>query len=464
MDNNRNVELLEKEPIGKLLVKFSLPAIIGMLVMASYNVVDRLFVGNGVGTMAISGITITFPLIIIVLGFGMLVGIGSTALVSIKLGEKKNEEAEQIIGTALVMSFIVSALIMIIGYSFMEPMLIAFGGSGEVLVYAKSYLTIILIGIPFQQVSFAMNAIIRGQGDPKQAMLTMLIGAGLNIALNPLFIFVFHWGIQGSAIATVISQFVSCSWVLYYFVAKKSYVKLHLHNIRLNYSVLPGILAIGMSPFIMQIAGSVINIIINNELAEYGGDIAIAAMGIGYSLIMMIFMPIFGINQGIQPIVGYNYGAKNFDRVRETLKLGIISASSFCIFGFIVIMIFAESIMGLFSGGDQQLIDIGAHGIRIFTLTLPIIGFQIISISYFQAVGKPKQSLILTLTRNGGLVIPLLFILPRIFLLDGIWMTTPISDFLSSILAAIFLLSEMKRLKNRHIESSASLSHAYYSE
>jgi len=441
---------LEKETIGKLLFQFSLPAITGMIVMASYNVVDRLFVGRGVGPLAISGIAITFPIIIAFMGFGMLVGVGAAAMVSIKLGEKKIQEAEIILGNAFTLSIIIALVITGLCYLFLEPLLRLLGGSGEVLTYAVDFSKIVLISAVFQSIAFTLNNIIRGEGNPKMAMATMIIGAILNIILNPIFIFGFHWGIQGSAWATVISQFVSSLWVMLYFFGKKSHVRFHYKYLKLQKEFVLKIFSIGISPFAMQIGSSIVILVFNKLLASYGGDLAIAAMGIAISVLNFVLMPVFGINQGIQPIIGYNFGAKLYPRVRRVLKLAMIAATIICTAGFFVVLIFSESIIGLFCKNDPELVNIGGRGMRILFLMLPIAGFQIVNSAYFQAVGKAKQSVMLTLNRQFLFLIPMLLIFPRFFQLDGIWFAMPASDVAASLLSLFFFYRE-RRIMNEAI-------------
>lgn len=438
---------LEKEKLGKLIFEFSLPAIIGMLVMASYNIVDRIFVGRGVGTLAISGIAITFPALIIFMAFSMLVGIGAAAVISIRLGEKNIKEAEEILGNSLTLAVIISTIIVLIFYIFLDPILVAFGGTGEVFQYAKDFSLVMLVGGVFQMVSFTMNNIIRGEGNPKMAMTTMIIGAVLNMILNPIFIFGLHWGIRGSAWATVISQLVSATWVLAYFFGKKSHVHFHFRNLALKKNIVKNIFSIGISPFTMQIGASIVIIIFNKSLEHYGGDLAIASMAICNAVAMFIVMPIFGINQGIQPIIGYNFGAKLYHRVKRVFELAVSASTIICIVGFFVVMLFSEEIVSFFSKGDKELIEIGAKALRIYLFMLPLIGYQIVNGAYFQSVGKPKQAMILTITRQLLILIPALLILPHFFQLDGIWIAVPVSDGSSAILSGIFLINEMRHLK-----------------
>lgn len=437
---------LGEESIGKLLFKFSLPAIIGMLVNGLYNMVDRIFIGRGVGSLALSGLAAGFPLSIINMAFGMLVGIGSSAMISIKLGEKDKDSAEKILGNALVLNIILSLMFTTFGLLFLDKLLIIFGASGETLGYARDYMKYIIGGAVLQNIGFGMNNIIRSSGSPRTAMATMLIGAIINTILDPIFIFIFDMGVQGAAIATIISQGISSIWVLAHFISGRSTLKFHKENFKLRLETIKHILAIGMSPFAMQIASSVVITIYNKSLLTYGGNLAVAAMGVINSIIMLFFMPIFGINQGVQPIIGYNYGAKNYARVKKALKLAILAAMSIATVGFIIIQSFPRELIGLFNKNDIQLIEIGARGIRIDMMFLPIIGFQIVSSNYFQAIGKAKISIILSLSRQVLILIPILIIIPPIFKLDGVWASAPISDLLSVILTGIFLYKDIKNL------------------
>lgn len=449
-------KLLGEERVGKLLLKFSIPAIIGMLVNALYNIVDRIFIGNGVGSLGIAGITVSFPIMIILMAFGMLVGLGANALISIRLGEDKKDEAELILGNATVLLIGILLIISILGLIFLEPLLRLFGASQDALPFAKNYLSIILFGAVFQGIGFGMNNFIRGEGNPKIAMLTMLIGAITNIILDPIFIFVLDLGIRGAAFATIISQGISSAWVLYYFLGGKSLLKIRRKNLRLRLNIVGGIFAIGSAPFLMQVAASGITALLNNQLLFYGGDIAIAAFGAINSVTMLVLMPIFGINQGAQPIIGFNYGAKKFDRVKKTLKLAIFSATFIVTLGFIGTRLIPYHLAALFNRDDQEFIKFAVDGMRIFLFMLPIIGFQIVSSNYFQAVGKPKQAMFLSLSRQVLVLIPALLILPRFFGLNGVWAAGPVADVCSSLLTGSFLLYELKRLDDKHVSEVKS--------
>lgn len=445
---------LGEESIPRLLWTFSLPAIVGMMAQALYNVVDRIFIGQAVGKLGIAGISVSFPFMLILLAFGMLIGFGATALVSIRLGERNKEEAERVLGAAVLLLVILSAALTVAGLVFLDPLLRLFGASPEVLPYAHDYLKIIVLGSIVQVFGFGLNAIIRGEGNPRIAMLTLLIGVLLNIVLAPIFIFVFGWGMQGAALATVISQTVSAVWVLAYFLSGKSHLRLHAKNLRFAWPLARTILAVGSPPFAMQMVASVMNSVMNNQLGKYGGDLAISVMGIIYAVVMVVAMPIFGINQGAQPIIGFNYGAQRFDRVKKALLTAILGATAITVLGFTVTMLFPSQVIRLFERGDADLHVLGSHAMRISLMMLPLIGFQVISASYFQAVGKPKHAMFLMLSRQVLLLIPALLILPQFFGLDGIWYAMPVADLGSSLLTGFWLMVELRHLDFRHMETT----------
>lgn len=447
MDNSKQLGELK---ISKLIFKFSVPAIIGMLVNALYNVVDRIFIGHGVGSLGIGGTTIAFPFMLIMMAFSMLIGVGGNSLVSIRLGQNRKEEAEGIFGNALVLLISTSLILTIIGLIALDPFLRLLGASDQILPYARDYMQIILIGGVFQSVGMGMNNFIRSEGNPKMAMLTMLIGALINTVLDPIFIFVFHWGMRGAALATIIAQAVSAVWVLAYFLQGKSLLKIQLKYLKLKPAYIGSIFALGAAPFAMQIAASVLNVIMNTSLATYGGDVAISGMGIVNSITTLMIMPIFGINQGVQPIIGYNYGAKKYDRVKEAYKLAVLFATVIVVIGWIVTRIFPEQLVYLFNDKDTELISFGTFAIKRFLIFLPIIGFQIVSSNYFQAIGKPTHSALLGLSRQILVLIPALIILPKFFGLNGILSAGPLADIISSVVTGTFIFIEMRRLDAHH--------------
>lgn len=436
---------LGEEKISKLLWEFSLPAITGMVVNALYNVVDSVFVGHGVGEIGLAAVTIAFPIMTILMGFGMLVGVGASAEVSLRLGAHKHEEAEKILGNAVTLATILSLALTVGILLFLDPILISLGAQETVLPYARDFTRIILLGSIFMYIGFGLNSVVRAEGNPKTAMITILISAGLNIVLNPLFIFTFKLGISGSALATVLSQAVSALWVLIYFCGKKSVLKLRLANLILDKDIVKSIFKIGMSPFLMQMGASVVTVLFNYSLLEHGGEFAVASIGVINRVAMLMLMPIFGLSQGVQPIIGYNYGARNYTRVKKALKMAVYAATIFSAVGFLLVQIFDRQIMMLFND-NPELINMGAQGMRIYLCMLPVIGFQIIGANYFQAVGKARYAIILSMSRQLILLIPLILILPGIFGLTGAWMASPIADLAAALLTGFFLHKEIRKL------------------
>lgn len=436
---------METGTIPSLLLKFSLPAIVGLLVNALYNIVDSIFIGRGVGSLGLAGVTVCFPIMTTFIAVVMLVSMGATALISIRLGQKRGEEAEQIIGNALLLFVVIGVSLTILSLAFLEPILLFFGASPEVLPYAADYMRVISYGSLFVAIGVGMNNFIRAEGNPKIAMVTMLIGTVTNIVLDYLFIFIFHWGIKGAAAATVISYGVTSTWVLYHFLAGKSTLKIRRKNLQLNSIIVKGILAIGFPSFVLQVTGSIQHLILNRSLVHYGGDLALAAIGIIMSVVTFLVMPAMGISQGSQPIIGFNLGAQKFKRVKNTLTLSIFSATAIVTLGFIISKIWPAQIMGMFTE-NSELIELGSHGMGIFFMLLPLVGMQMISSSYFQAVGKPTQATILGLSRQVFIFIPLLIILPHYWGLEGVWWSSPFSDLGAFVLTGLWLWHELRHL------------------
>lgn len=441
---------LGEEKISKLLMEFSIPAIIGMVVNTLYNIVDRMYIGNikDIGGLALTGVGITMPIMTIIMAFGMLIGIGASARISLKLGEHKREEAEKHLGNAFTLIIIASVLITIIGLVFMHKILGLFGASADTEVYAREYMQIIFFGTIFNMLSFGLNHSIRSDGSPKIAMLSMLIGAGTNIILDPIFIFVFGMGVRGAAIATVISQIVSTIWILYYFTKGKSNLKIKREYLSLDKAIVLSIFSIGVSPFSMQIAQSIVQVLANNALKTYGGDLAIGAMTIINSVAMIFMMPIFGLNQGSQPIIGYNYGAEKYKRVKQAVKSATIVATIIVSIGWIITQAAPHLLISIFNR-DEQLVGIASTGMRIFLFMLPVVGAQVISSNYFQSIGKAKISMFLSLLRQVILLIPCLIILPKIFGLTGVWLAGAVADGLSSLITLIIFFMSVRKLKDK---------------
>ncbi len=440
-----NEAAMRSERIGRLLWRFSVPAIAGLLVSTLYNIVDRVFVGRGVGTEALAAATVAFPIMMILGAISVLISIGATALISIRLGERRIEDAERIAGNATTILVLVPVLLTVIYLVFARPILVLFGASPQVLPYAMDFMRIIMFGSVFFSISFGMNNFIRAEGSPRFAMLTQVIGAVINGVLNYVFIFRMGMGIKGSALATVLGQAISAGWVLSYFFTKHSAVRIRLRNLRPIPAILSRIVTLGFAPFAMQIMGSFMQLILNQTLKAYGGDLGISAVGIMMSIAMLAFMPVIGISQGAQPLIGYNYGARQYGRVRETLRKSVFAGTLVVLAGYLAMRFWPGAIVGLFTK-DIALRNLASHALLVFFSFMPIMAFQVICSGYFQAVGKPVQATLLGLSRQLLIFMPLLLILPRIWGIEGVWRTAPIADVLSAIVTGVFIYLEMKRL------------------
>lgn len=439
---------LENDSVFSLILHFSIPAVIGSFVTALYNLVDRFYIGklNASNSDALTGIGLVNPISTVIIAFSVLIGIGASSNISLKLGEKDNTTAEKILGNSFFLIIIFSLLITLLGLFFNDPILIALGSTESSHNFAKSYMNVILIGTAFNMFSTALNHTIRASGNALRATSTILIGGVLNIVLDPLFIFYFKLGVEGAAIATVISQFVSSLWVLAYFLRGKSPLKLRFNLILPNIKIILLIVSIGIAPFIMQASTSIVNIVVNNILKIHGGTPAIGAMTVISSISFLFLMPVLGISQGIQPITGFNYGAKKYDRVKKTLNLGIIISSISVILVFIVIQLYPSQIIKLFNQ-DPDLIKYGTSGLRIYNLMMPLLGFQLLTAHFFQNIKKAGYSLLLTLLRQFVFLLPLYFILPKYFGINGVWIATPIADFATIVITLILYLREIHKLK-----------------
>lgn len=454
---NKGQQILGTEPIGKLLIKYSVPAIIGMMVNALYNVVDRMFIGNipGVGPMAITGLGVTMPIMTIILAFGMLIGIGATTNISIKLGQGKREEAEHIVGNSITLALIIGIILTVVGTIFSDSILKVFGASESTLIYAKSYMSIILLGTIFSISAMVFNNIIRGDGNPKLSAIIMAAGCATNIVLDAVLIFGFNMGIQGAALATIASQGLTAIWGFSYYLKGKSNLKFKKTSLKLDMNIVKMIFAIGSAPFAMQLATSLVQVISNNALRTYGSDLAIGAMATISSIVMIFLMPSFGLVQGMQPIVGFNYGAKNYDRAIKTFKLSLLSSSVFFIVGALLIQFVPQVLVGMFNR-DPQLMDITVNGLRKYAFALPIIGISIVGTNYIQSSGKAKIAMVLSLLRQVILLVPMILILPKFFGLNGVWYSQPVADFLATAITAYVLVKELRSYKQND-ESKESI-------
>lgn len=437
---------LEHEKISRLLLHYAIPAIIGTMVNALYNIVDRVFIGQGVGPLAISGLTLTFPILLFLQAFGMLIGAGAATRVSIYLGRKEKDLADNVLGNALTLTFLFSALTIIPGMIYMEELLVWFGGSEQTIPYAVDYLYISIPGNLLATLSFGFNAVMRASGYPRKAMVTMVIGALLNVILDPIFIFWFDMGIRGAAIATAISMAVSTVFVMHHFLSKGSLIRFQKRYFRLSSPIVCSILSIGVSPFAMLLAGSMVTVMMNQALKQNGGDLAIGASGIITSVAMLLVMLILGIAQGMQPIVGFNYGAGHYKRALDTLKLVIITSTCITGTGFLCSLLFPEVIVRAFTN-DAELCAISANGLRLILLAFMVVGSQISISQYFQSIGVAWKAMFLSLSRQCLFLIPAILMLPPFLGLNGVWLAGPFSDLLAALVAWLFLFDHVKNVK-----------------
>ena len=440
--------------IGPLLVRYSVPAIVGMLVNALYNVVDRMFIGYGVGPQGIAAVTISFPLMMAMVSFSILVGVGANTLFSIRMGEGRRDEAERILGNAFGLLFFVPLAASLVGLAYLDPLLRLMGAGDALLPYARDYARVVLYGIALSTTGHGLSHFIRSDGRPKISMAAMLIGAGANAILDPLFIFTFGWGMQGAAWATVIAQGLSFAWCFGYFLLPGAGTRLRRSCLRLEFRRIVGpLLAIGFAPFAMNLANSLLNVILNRGLGQYGGDDAIAVMGILSAFMSIIFMPIFGLGQGAQPLMGYNYGARKYGRVRLLFWTSAAVATVFMILGGAVSQLFPVPILRLFVAADSNLIPLGTQALRIFTLAFPIIGFPIMGGQFFQAIGKPVPATLIALSRQILLFIPFILVFPLFWGLPGIYAAAPASDVLTTLIALPLVLRQLRKLRRRETET-----------
>jgi len=441
-----------KEPIGRLLLSFSIPAIIGMLVNALYNIVDRIYLGHGIDPLAIAGVGVVMPITMIIMACSMLVGIGANSLFAIRMGERRHDEVEKIMGHAFVLLFLLPAACIVVVLIFMEPILRdIMKVDGKVYEYAETYLRITLYGAVFAAMSPGITHFIRSDGHPKTSMMVQIIGAVLNIILDPIFIFALDMGVAGAAWVTVISQFISLVFVMGYFNSKYTRLRFRVKYMKLEPRLTGKILAIGFAPFIMQFAMSLVGILQNATIIKYGGDDALTAMTIFFTVFIIIFMPMMGIGQGAQPIIGYNYGAKQYDRVKKCFKLAIIACTIFLTTGFLIIQIFPGFLFSLFSKDTGNMRGLAVLTMRICTSMFPIIAIQLMGGQFFQAIGKPVQATIVSLSRQILFLIPALLFLPLLFEsigvrpLYGVYWAFPLADFCASIISAVFVLREFRK-------------------
>ncbi len=446
MEEQRIPTALGTENIRKLLMQYALPAIIAMTASSLYNMVDSIFIGQGVGALAISGLALTFPLMNLSAAFGSLVGVGASTLVSVKLGKKDYDTAQRILGNVLVLNILFGIVITLLGFPFLSPILYFFGGSEDTIGYACDYMGIILIGNTVTHLYFGLNAMLRASGHPKEAMYATIAAVVINTLLDPLFIFGFGWGIRGAAIATILAQLCAMIWQLYLFNNPQEVLHLKRGIFRLKSKIVVDSLAIGLSPFMMNLAGCLVVILINQGLKKHGGDLAIGAYGIVNRLAFIVLMIVMGLNQGMQPIAGYNYGARQYKRVIQVLKITIFYATAITTFGFLIGMLMPKWVVSIFTS-DAELIRIASKGLRIVIAVFPIVGFQIVISNFFQSIGMAAKAIFLSLTRQLVVLLPCLLILPHFFGTKGVWFSMPVSDFIAVVIAAVMLFFQLGKFK-----------------
>lgn len=439
------------QPIGHLLMRFAIPSVVSMLVNALYNIVDQIFIGTGVGYLGNAATTVSFPLQTIILALGTMIGAGASAYAAIKLGEKREQEAEHTLGNAFFMLVLAGIIIMVVGLVFLEPILYLFGATAKNFAYSQDYASIILLGTVFNLLGIGLSNMARTDGSPNIAMLSMIAGAVLNTILDPIYIFVFHWGVKGAAIATITSQIIGAVILVYYFL-KKSTMRLHISQMKIKKTIFVSILSLGFSSCITQTAATIMQVVMNNSLVYYGdltsttGDVALSAMGIVLKISMIITSICIGIGIGAQPILGFNKGARQPKRIKETYKKASSIAVLTSIIGWGVCIAIPGVILSLFGSSDPVFSTFAQRAMRIYMLGIFTAGFQITATSYFQATGQPLKASVLSMMRQLILLIPLILILPLFFGLDGILFAGPIADISSGIVVFVFISKEMKKL------------------
>ena len=446
MDNKKATLELGTKPVGKLLAQYALPAIIAMTAASLYNIIDRVFIGQVVGPMAISGLAITFPFMNLAAAFGAAVGVGASTTISVKLGQKDYESAENILGNTITLNLIVGLAFGGICLLLLDPILRFFGASDATLPYARDFMRVILAGNVFSHMYFGMNAVLRAASKPRMAMLATIFTVGMNILLDVVFILWWHWGIKGAAFATIISQVLALCWQMKLFTNKSELLHLKRGIYKLKSNLVRNIISIGISPFLMNACACVIVIFINNQLVRFGGDMAVGAYGIANSIAMIFVMFVIGLNQGMQPIAGYNYGAQQYDRMMRVVKLSIITAVCIMLTGWSLAMFAPYHCARMFTT-DPELIKGSIKAIHIIMMMFPLIGSQMVITNFFQCIGKVKISIFLSLSRQLLFLLPLLVLLPNFYGINGVWASMPTSDFIAVVVAVTIMLVFLRRFK-----------------
>lgn len=440
---NRSQNVLDDDHIGRLLAKLTLPAFLGMFVITLYNVVDTIFIGHYVGLLGIAGLSLVFPLQMLSMGIGQMMGMGGASLISRLIGANNIPRAEHALGNAFSGTVLLSAVVAVIGLSRVDFWLRIMGASDAVLPYAHDYMTIILFGMLFQTFGMSMNTLIRAEGNARVPMIGMMIGAGTNIVLDAIFIIPLNMGVAGAAWATVIAQVIAAAYFLRYHLGGRSFLKLHSRNLIIRWQIMKDILAIGVSALAMVLAGTIASIFVNRLLVEYGGDIHLSAFGVLHRIMLFALMPGMVLGQGLQPILGFNYGARRFDRALRAIRLTITVASSVSLLAFFVLYFFPEPIIRVFTN-DPGLISVSVYGARRIFLVMPLIGFMMVGTTIFQAIGKVVQAITTSLARSAIFLLPAVLILPRVWGIDGVWWAFPITDVLTLLLVVALLVPQLR--------------------
>lgn len=440
-------------PINKLLGQYAVPAIIAMTASSLYNMVDSIFIGHGVGAMAISGLALTFPFMNLSAAFGAMVGVGASTLISVKLGQKDYKSAQHIFGNVITLTLLLGLLFSAVSLIFLDPILYFFGASAETLPYAREYMEVILLGNVITHGYLTLNSVLRSIGYPRLSMNATILAVIINTILNPLFIYGLDWGIRGSAIATVLAQTISLLWQMKVFNNPKELVHFKRGIYKLKGSIVRDTLGIGMSPFLMNSCACLIVILINRGLGHYGGDLAIGAYGIVNRVVFLFIMIVIGLNQGMQPIAGYNYGAQKYDRVLKVLKVTMLWGTLVTTLGFLVGELMPEWCARAFTT-DKELIDISAKGMRIIVMFYPLIGMQMVTTNFFQSIGQAGKSIFLSLTRQLLFLVPLLLVLPQFMGVKGVWLAMPMADAISCIVTGTMLVIQYRKFKQLAVKTS----------
>lgn len=443
---------LGTDSLGKLLKRYAMPAIIAQVSSSLYNIMDSIFIGQGVGPLAISGLALTMPMMNLGAAFGAMVGAGSAAITSIRLGQGNKQAAEQILGNVVLLNVAMGLIFTLLGLIFIDDLLYFFGASSQTIGYARDYMQIILYGNVVTHLYLGLNCIVRVTGYPQKAMAMMLISIAINGVLDALFIFGFKWGIAGSAWATVIAQLVPLIIQIMHFSSPSSFLQFRHGIFRFRWEIIKNIIGIGMAPFAIHVCACVVVIVVNNVLQEYGGDTAIGAYGIVNRVAFIFTMIVLGLTQGMQPIIGYNYGARKYDRVSKTLYMTIGWATLTTVVGFVVCELFPYEVVRIFvsedgTGNATTLIEQSARGLRLMLLAFPIVGFSIVVGNFFQCIGKAKRAIIISVSRQMLFIVPLLYTLPQHLGVDGVWYSIPIADTLAALLAAGLLIYQLRKLR-----------------